>query len=565
MALRPLSARRAQVQKKCDLCESNTSIQYRCIQCQKYMCEKCNKIHLNVQTSVKHEIINIRSANTHQDTPTSLVTDFIPCERHNKKFCEAYCPDCIELVCEDCISDTHIEHQVAEINEGCTDAISKFQCRLSKDLWFCENKSKQLQASTQMCNSSYDNARKKIDDREKKMKAAIEKYADQLRAQIETKHDNVEKQRKMSEKKIKDIKDILNDKESTFKRARESNRADKIIKAIREINNNLPKLDFHPLPQDVSDFMSGDITVSELFGSLQSKPITNERFNIDLKVIKSFTTDFNFVDRLLTLDTKTAWISNFAMTTLSKINIDHKMKTLKHISVDVFDMSQTVGKDILLSLLDNTDVSLLTTKTGEIKPFLSVSPLRPRGIHVNKHNDIILGVIEEGDPYKLTDTSCRKVLIFGMDGKQKQSYEYDKHKKRLFTLPVRITSNVSNDILVINSTSDYGGTVLVLDWEGKVKWTYQGNPQVNSENNLFNPYDIVTTSVGHVMVCDFDRHTLHVLSGEGDVLTCKVMEDQGILNPMSMHINTMGHLWVVCDSEYGQSCNAKLHIVKFSS
>ncbi|XP_052079025.1 uncharacterized protein LOC127717378 [Mytilus californianus] len=368
----------------------------------------------------------------------------------------------------------------------------------------------------------------------------------------------------MSEKKIKDTKNILNDKELEFKRAKESNRADKIIKAIKEISSNLPNIDFHQLPQEVSDFIPVDIIVSELFGSLQSKSITKEQSNIDLQVIKSYTTKLNYVHRLLTLNNKVAWISNFEMTTLSKINIDDKIRTVKNISVQVYDMSLTASKDMLLSLSGSTDVSLLTTKTGEIKPFLSVSPLIPLGIHVTKHNEIILGVMEEGGTYNLTDKSCRKVILFGMDGIQKQSYEYDKHKQRLFTVPIRITSNVSNDILVINRTSDYDGRVVVLDRERHVKWTYQGHPQVNSGNKLFNPQDIVTTSVGHVIVNDFIRQAFHVLSGEGNVLTCKVMEDMEIIYPWSLDIDTEGQLWVGCESEDAKSCDAKLHTVKFS-
>ncbi|VDH98993.1 Hypothetical predicted protein [Mytilus galloprovincialis] len=462
MALRPQSARRAQVQKRCDLCETDTNIQYRCIQCQKYMCEKCNKIHLNVQTSVKHDIISIRSTQNYQDTPTSMITDNIPCDRHKQKLCVKYCQNCIELVCEDCIDKTHTEHLLYGIKEGCY-VIPMVQARITKDLWFGENESKQLQKSIQAGHSSYDNVIKKIDVREIEMKEAIEKYANRLRAQIETKNVYDEKQRKTSEKKIKDIRNILNLKESELVRTKKSNRADIIVKAIREISENFPTLDFHPLPQEVSDFMSGDITVSEIFGSLQSKLITNEQSNIDLQVIKSYTTGFNQVDKLLILDNKTAWISNYEMNTLSKVNVDDKIRTVEDISADVCDMSLTASKDILLSMTDSTDISLLTTKTGQIKHSLSVSPLLPWGIHVTKHNDIILGVMEEGGTYNLTDKSCRKVLIFGMNGKQNDSYEYDKHKNRIFTLPAIITSNINNDILVIDNITDYSGRVVVLD------------------------------------------------------------------------------------------------------
>lgn len=110
-----------------------------------------------------------------------------------------------------------------------------------------------------------------------------------------------------------------------------------------------------------------------------------------------------------------------------------------------------------------------------------------------------------------------------------------------------------------------GGRVVVLDRKGQVKWTYQGYPQVNSGYNLFCPSDIVTTSVGHVIVSDTHRHVLHVLSEQGALLTCKVMADQGIIYPMSLDIDITGQLWVGCSSKEGGSCDAKLHIVKFSS
>jgi hypothetical protein len=44
-------------------------------------------------------------------------------------------------------------------------------------------------------------------------------------------------------------------------------------------------------------------------------------------------------------------------------------------------------------------------------------------------------------PPSPTDKSTRALLIFGMDGKQQHTYQYDSNKHRLFTLPERITTN----------------------------------------------------------------------------------------------------------------------------
>ena len=98
--------------------------------------------------------------------------------------------------------------------------------------------------------------------------------------------------------------------------------------------------------------------------------------------------------------------------------------------------------------------------------------------------------------------------------------------------------------------------------EGNVKWIYQGHPQINTEDKPFNPFDIVTTSVGNAIVVDRSNHILHVISGEeGQLLTYKVMLDQGVIGPVSLDIDTWGQLWVGC-STYKRKSDAKVHIVK---
>ena len=102
---------------------------------------------------------------------------------------------------------------------------------------------------------------------------------------------------------------------------------------------------------------------------------------------------------------------------------------------------------------------------------------------------------------------------------------------------------------------------MVLGKEEGVKWIYQGHPQINTENKPFDPRDIVTTSVGNVIVADCIHHTLHVISEEGELLTYKVMSDQGVILPMSLVIDTLGQLFVGCDTYKDQS-DAKVHIIK---
>ena len=72
----------------------------------------------------------------------------------------------------------------------------------------------------------------------------------------------------------------------------------------------------------------------------------------------------------------------------------------------------------------------------------------------------------------------------------------------------------------------------------------------------------MTTSLGNVIVADCKNHALHVISGEGgQLLTYKVMSDQGVIGLYSLDIDTRGQLWVGCSGYKGKS-DAKVHIVK---
>ncbi|VDI32326.1 tripartite motif-containing protein 71 [Mytilus galloprovincialis] len=565
------SIRRAQIPKPCELCETDTNIKWKCVQCNTLMCDKCKKIHLKVQTSITHDIVDVKSSEAKTEMEHTIITDNIPCQIHKKKLNCMFCRTCDQLVCPECITASHKKHDLDSIDTVCNEKrekLKEIESKFSEKFTLCEIEDSKIKDFKTKYEQFSAKLVQKINQQEQLIKDEVSKYAKDLREQQESEKQRITKSITEKEKHTEEVKKTLLKKQSNIKEVLESNQAAQVFSAFQEFSEKeIPDSSIKTFPEETKDFIptKGSLmTIKNVFGSLQKTKLPKGLPQVQLDVIKSYTTDFNVVERILIQDDKTAWISNTHMPTLRKIQIDDTITTVQNIPVKIYDMSVTENNDILLSLYDSTDVSLLTKKTGEITHFLSVSPLVSVGIHVTKHNDIILGVVEKGATYNLTDKSCRKVIIFGMNGKQKQSYEYDKHKQRLFTFPIRIESNLNNDILVIDRTSNTGGRVVVLDREGEVEWTYQGHPQVSVGDDAFNPIDIVTTSVGLVIVTDFVNHALHVLSGEGDLLTYKVMKDQGITCPMSLDIDYKGQLWVGCHSWDFERTDAKLHVVKIS-
>jgi hypothetical protein len=430
--------------------------------------------------------------------------------------------------------------------------------KISQNVVRCQAENKFLEKDDFMWDSISVDAIKNIDEREKKMIEEISKYAQELRDNIEQ---NKSKNKHMIAEMAKEIdktRNTLEDQQEKIQSGIESTKAAIIFAVAAEHGGSMSDLSFTKLRPEIQEFVSGELNISKSFGFLTSVNLSKKSHDTELKVLKSYTTDLPDVNRLVSQDNKT-WIYSNASDVLKQVVIDAKIKTIKEIPVKIYDMTLTKSHDILISIVDSSDVKLIT-QSGQIKPFLSLSPLLPTGIHVTNNNDIILGVVDDEDTSSLTVESCRKIVVLAENKKEKQSYQYNKRKQRLFTYPFRIT-DVNDDIVLIDSTSDDDGRVVVLGKEGDVKWIYQGHPEINTEDNPFDPYDIVTTVVGNVIVAECGNHTLHVISGEGELLTYKDMSDQGVIVPLSLDIDALGQLWVGCNTYEGEA-DAKVHIVK---
>ena len=556
------SSSKAQNVKICDLCETETNLKWRCIQCDTILCDKCKKIHNKFQTNTQHQIVDLQIP--FQDVEQKVILDNIKCDEHQTKMTCLFCRTCDHLVCSDCISSKHNKHNfepVEKILPEKLDELKGAEARYSQDLTFCQAKVEEFQIGETKYESVFDERITTIKKREKQLIDGITKHSQKLQNEIEL-------ERKTVKKTFCDLKRQADQAEKTI-----ILHQDEIMAALKSIQGStifttatkskkmMSDLNFNPLPSEIKYFIPGKETVNDipnLFGSLQKMKIPQVQSDIDFEVVNSYTTDLSGIFTIITVDNKSTWVNDCNKQVIRQINIDNdNITTTKQISCYIYDMTLTSNNDILLSVMNSSDIKLLT-KSGEIKPFFSVSsPLSPRGIHVTSDNYIIVGVAEPGNYFTPTDKSTRALLIFGMDGKQQHTYQYDSNKHRLFTLPYRITTNNNKNIVVVDRTSDVTGRVVVVGREGGLRWTYTGHSKINVTKQ-FNPTNVVTTTAGHIIVCDYSSHALHVLSEQGDILTCKVMKDTGIKYPYSLDIDMRGQLWVGCYKQSG----ATIHKVK---
>lgn len=288
-----------------------------------------------------------------------------------------------------------------------------------------------------------------------------------------------------------------------------------------------------------------------------------------IEVIKSYKTDFPVVQKVVPVGSD-LWItcSKDKTQILKKIHIREDLHTITNITnIEIYDMAAAKSSDIILNLKKSNKLEILSSATGERQIFFECLDMRPLGIHVTSTDEVLVGVREiTHSNYELTKQSKRQMLVLSLEGIQKYVYEFDVNNKRLFTYIWRITSTNKGDICVIDQLScQYTGNVLMMGREGQLKWTYSGNPSINTRSKVFRPIDIVATNVGNIIVSDIDNHYLHILSGvDGGLLTHVVTTELDIVLPGSLEIDNKDTLWVGCSRFKGHADGAEMHALSLS-
>jgi hypothetical protein len=104
-----------------------------------------------------------------------------------------------------------------------------------------------------------------------------------------------------------------------------------------------------------------------------------------------------------------------------------------------------------------------------------------------------------------------------------------------------VTENNNGDIVASDANAD---TVVVVDKTGKVRFRYNDKPLGGQQP--FCPTQIVTDSMGHIIVGDHLNHCLHILDQNGRFLRCVV---SALYTPTAMSVDSEGRLWVgQCES-----------------
>lgn len=235
------------------------------------------------------------------------------------------------------------------------------------------------------------------------------------------------------------------------------------------------------------------------------------------------------------------------------------IRTLMSVDKPIFDLALNKNGEVLFTQPSRIPESpiCMALPSGEIKTVLDPKPMRLLALHINKDDELICGLREQGDPFPLHDFSVRQVVLFGTDYKRKLTFETDTKGRKLFAHPSRIRTDSKNNIYVIDwANRDLTGKLVAINGNGRLKFTYRG-PH-NFEN--FKPMSIVVTPHDNIVLCEKHNNALLVLDSKGTLIALQFVLEVNIINPLALCIDSEGLLLIGCSEK--DKKKGTIHVVK---
>lgn len=111
------SIQKAQIPVGCQLCDSGTTIQWKCMDCSLLLCSKCKDIHLKIKNAKDHRIVDIKEVRIQNESEGISNFKEINCQEHDNQTCVFYCKTCEQLICIKCITKNHKGHDAVDEEE----------------------------------------------------------------------------------------------------------------------------------------------------------------------------------------------------------------------------------------------------------------------------------------------------------------------------------------------------------------------------------------------------------------------------------------------------------------
>ncbi|XP_062595263.1 uncharacterized protein LOC134256600 [Saccostrea cucullata] len=540
-------------------CERNC--EFYCNSCHHQMCKPCRDQHLKIPENKNHEVV------LYQQRRRQLPVK--KCKIHPTKEIDIFCKECNIPLCSKCSTmQEHHGHIFTDLETIYTEKFTHCQTELSKIHNYFIPTSQDLQREVQEdateVKQIMDSIRTSMKAEAESLKNMVDTVLSENMEELHQIEKSLLQKLKSQEKTFDDyiayLSDLVKEFQSYLSSTELTNFTTKLpdnlkIKSIPETTK--------PVTPEFSPAQYNKADVAKLFGNI----IQTDR-KAELRRVKSMeippiatstksTSEQTKQDKHVKSDKKQTLSLSASVTKVREFN-EPGVDTVYHVSLDqsgrlwISDWdgnlvktdlqgneiqkietsggsqgyhTVTQDRDLIFTDRDKKVIKRIT-QDNNITEFINTGDWKPLSIHSSQINgDLLVGMEKDREG---------KVIRYNKTGKELQNIQRNNKGRELYRYPQYITENINGDIC----TSDYFNGVVVVNKSGQHRFSYTG------QKSRFWPFGICTDVLGHIMVCDSNSESVHLLDQDGQFLSLLLTQQQGVRRPRSVCVDDENNLYV---------------------
>lgn len=554
---------------KCQLCEQDGKVQWKCIECERLLCGNCKEV-VHPKFPGDHRVVDIKELgnislgrNKQQQLATSLNVAKPRCSEHTSKSCDHYCKSCCCFVCAKCVAGDHRRHDFVEIGDEYKSRLQRLKVigqEAKVKLQLISKKTEQFELYGDIQRRKYDEIIGALNKNEKVLIEKIKENTKEVSSELKISMRKISEATDQEENKLRFRHKTLKKALGKIDEAVELKDTERFFhffeSVIKDCDKAFNVASFKEERAEIPSFIPGDLgLLPELYGKLEYVPLQRTK---EFEVIHNISTELpSTVDLLVSNQGNSLWVANAQRKTLQNGKIvNDSLKLKSPIEIELGDMAY-LGTEILMSVRGSSVLKILNPDNPKqiVDTNFSVAPFIPLALHVTNDDRVIVGTAESETLFPVEGP--RQIVVMDIQGRIRQVFETDRSGNPLFSVPTRVAST-RNTIAVLDIFSEnLEGRVVILDNTGLILNIYKGYSSLNLRNMpCF--MDIVTLN-NNFLVSDSSNHVIHILNYQGDLVSYINTGELGIDCPYSLSVDKSGVLYIACEQKSGSG--AKMYVL----
>jgi sugar lactone lactonase YvrE len=266
----------------------------------------------------------------------------------------------------------------------------------------------------------------------------------------------------------------------------------------------------------------------------------------EAKVIANIPTNVKDLNKVACVGSDRAWI-NGEDKVIHSVDIHGTVQDTVTSTCKYYPSDITVNRQGELIYSDGVKRKVNIVRHGKTQTLITAPQgWKPWGLCCTRSGDILVNMVT-------TDDSHHKIVRY-QGQNVTQEIDKDEHGNPIYQggeYTVYATENNNGDIVASDLNAD---TVVVVDRTGKVRFRYNDKPPGGKKR--LSPRQIVTDSMGNIIVPDPDNTCLHILDQNGQLIKC--VDNCGLNDQLyGLSVDSEGRLWV------GQYKSGELKVIQY--